>query len=152
MSASKSEVKKRYWNNQKWCECQLVTLWNAAIYHDIDVPIRYGKEYKKDCHDGCAINGGCIDKSHVLSKLKLKPIKGKLTWQWCSKHLPCEFSVFCHRGFHSVLSVEVDKKRKRIAVTNLDRDRITWLQWRDLKVLVPVHNGHHNKPIKWGKL
>lgn len=38
---------KHYWNNQIYFECQLVTLWNVAIFYNQKVPDRYGEDYKE---------------------------------------------------------------------------------------------------------
>jgi hypothetical protein len=128
-------MNKVYWNNQKYSECQLVSLWNAAIFHGIEVPKRYGKEYVNDCKIGLAINGSCLKKDHVIKKLNLKSIKHKINFRWVIKHLPCEFSIHCHRGFHSILAVSFDRKRKNFCIVNYIRNKNHYLSWNELKKL-----------------
>lgn len=135
----------RYWNNQKYCECQLITLWNAAIYYKIRVPIRYGKEYVMDCEKAYAINGGCINSNHVINKLNLKAIKGKLDWNWIKVNCPIEFSIFCHRGYHSVLAIDINLKNKKVLLANYAREKLYWIK---IDKLIKMHNKNVN-PIKW---
>ncbi len=137
----------QYWNNQKYCECQLVAIWNAAIFHGIQTPERYGAEYIEDCKKGYAINGGLINPNHVLDKLGLKAVVGITSWAWIREHLPVEFRVFCHRGYHSVLAIAIDVETKRVAIANYTRGR---LKWMDANELIERHN---NKVplIHWGR-
>jgi hypothetical protein len=99
---------KKYWNGQIFFECQLVTLWNAGIYHGIEVPKRYGTEYVKDCLRANAIEDGAEDFSHVIKKLKLKAVLGKMNWHWIKRNLPIEFSIHCYRGYHSALAIDTN--------------------------------------------
>jgi len=135
----------KYWNNQKYSECHLVSLWNAAIYHGILVPIRYGEEYIEDCKKGHAVNGSCINSGHVVEKLHLRAVEGRLCWDWIKKNCPIEFFVFCHRGYHSILSVGVNVKRKEVLLVNYAKGRIHWME---VSRLIKIHN-KYKSPIKW---
>lgn len=139
------DLKRKYWNNQKYSECQLVSLWNVAIFYGIKVPKRYGKEYIKDCKVACAINGSALKKDHVIEKLSLKSFSHKLNYLWVVKHLPCEFSIFCHRGFHSVLAISFNQKRKKFCVLNYARNRVHYLSWKEI---AKIHN-KRKKVINW---
>ena len=131
----------KYWNNQKFSECQLVTLWNAAIYHGLRVPERYGIEYYFYCFQTGSHTGSCIGVDSVYEELGIKKIPGRLSWYWVKNNCPAEFHVFCHRGYHSVLSVDVDKRRKRVLLANYARDRLHWIQYSKL---AKMYNKHKN--------
>lgn len=137
---------KKYWNGQQHFECQLVTLWNAAIYYGIKVPERYGPEYQADCEKACAIIGSVIDKEHVIQKLRLKAIRGKLKWRWVKRNLPVEFTIYSHRGNHSILAIEV--RKKSLIVLNHFKGFNCRLSW---KVIKKMHN-QHTVPIKWKRV
>lgn len=136
---------KKYWNNQKYCECKLVTLWNAAIYHNIKILDRYGDEYITDCKKAGAIYGGCIDSDYIIKKLGLKPSQGYLNWNWIKMNCPIEFSIFCHRGYHSVLAVDINLKNKKVLLTNYAKNRVFWVK---INNLIEMQN-KHIYPIKW---
>jgi len=137
----------KFWNNQKYHECQLISIWNAGIYYNQTVPLRYGKEYIEDCERGCTIHGSCINSNHVIHKMHLKPIKGILSWNWIKRNrkYPVEYSLFCHRGYHSVLAIKVDIKKKKVLLANYAKDRLYWLS---VDRLIKLHN-KHVVPIKW---
>ena len=139
------QLKKKYWNNQKYSECQLIALWNSAIYHNIPLPVRYGTEYIKDCEMAFAINGGAINTNLVIKKLGLTPKHGQLKWNWIKKNCPIEFKIFCHRGYHSVLAVDVDYENKRILLANYAFNRLHWMK---VEKIIEKHN-KTVKPIKW---
>jgi hypothetical protein len=130
---------KKYWNNQLFCECQLVALWNAAIFWDIKVPFRYGHEYVEDCLKASAISGGCINIEHVIKKLKLKAIMIENKFNEIKNNLPVEFKIFCHRGYHSVLAIDVDTQ-KRVLLANYAKNKTCWIQYSKLKKM-------HNKNL-----
>jgi len=135
---------KKYWNNQIYCECQLVVLWNAAIYYGIKVPDRYGNEYKADCKKAGSIYGSCLNSRHVMKKLHLQPILGSLDWGWIRINCPIGFLVFCHRGHHAVLAIDVNLKEKKILLANYAKERLYWLKF---KKLIKIHN-KRVQPIK----
>lgn len=137
----------RYWNNQRYYECQLIALWNAAIYYDIPVPERYGEVYVWACERAHALSGGCIQTGHVISALGLSAVPGDLTWEWVCNHLPIEFKIFCHRGYHSVLGIDIKDNPRRVLLTNYAYDRTYWLRF---DTLVQKHN-KHAKPIQWSR-
>ena len=135
----------KYWNNQKYSECHLVSIWNAAMFYGVTVPVRYGDEYITDCEKGYAINGSCINSSHVVEKMHLRAVKGRLCWNWIKVNCPIEFSVFCHRGYHSVLGVGINHKKKEVLLANYDRGR---LRWMEVDKLIAIHNKNLH-PVKW---
>lgn len=129
----------KYWNNQRYSECKLVSLYNAAIFHNLPTPIRYGEEYIQDCEKAYAITGPALTTGteRVIAKLNLKPIPIQCTLDEIRKNLPVEFSVFCHRGYHSILAVKV--KGNRVLLTNYARGRTHWMPYNKLK---RIHNKH----------
>ena len=136
---------KKYWNGQKYCECRLVALWNTAIYYNIPVPVRFGGEYDRDCEDACAKIGAAINVDHVIKKLNLYPIEGKLNWGWIKNNCPIEFKVYCHRGYHSTLAVDVNLEKEKILLTNYAKGKLYWIH---INRLLDIHNNRAN-PIKW---
>jgi len=139
---------KKYWNNQIYYECKLVSIWNAAIYHDISVPIRYGDEYIRDCKMAMATYGSCLRENYVVKKMNLQKTKGKLNWNWIKKNCPAEFSIFCHRGYHSVLSIDINLKNRKVLLANYAKGRLCWI---NVNKLIKMHNKHVS-PIKWSRL
>jgi len=136
---------KKYWNGQKYCECHLIALWNAAIYYNLKVPERYGNEYEKDCYSTACISGACINDNKIKKKLGLHAIKGILTWDWIKDNCPIEFKLFCHRGYHSTLAIDVNYKKQKVLLTNYAVDKLYWLS---INKILMKHNKFVN-PIKW---
>jgi len=139
---------KKYWNGQRYFECQLVAIWNAAIYHRMAVPVRYGKEYTEDCEKAYAVNGGCIDSNHVVEKLHLQAVKGNRGWNWIKKNCPIEFKIHCHRGYHSVLAVDINIKSKKVALANYAEGRLYWVTFDRLLTML----NKRSRPIRWCKV
>ena len=116
-------MKKKYWNNQKYSECQLVAIWNAAIYLGIDAPKQYGKEYKEDCTKGGCLYGSCINIDHVLEKLNTQMVAGDLNKKWMSENFPVIYSVFSpSRGLHATTAIGIDGDK--IILANYPKNRI----------------------------
>lgn len=121
----------KYQNKQRWCECQLVALWNA---HKLLVPIppKFGTEnYKEICGKSKCIYGGCIDIEKEKQRLKLVSVRGIYKLWWVRQNLPVHFCVFHPtRGYHSVLAVRVN--RNKILLANYAQGRLYWLSWQQL--------------------
>jgi len=137
----------KYWNNQKYCECQLIVLWNVAIFYEIKIPVRYGYEYIEDCKKASAFTGGCINTDHVIEKLGLKAIKGELNKKYILNNLPLEFKIICRHGYHSVLSIDVNLNKEKLLLANYVENRLYWLS---VERLIKIHN-RNLEPIKWNK-
>jgi hypothetical protein len=136
---------KKYWNNQIYAECQLVSIWNAAIFYGIPVPERYGKTYRWYCRESCAIHGGALNIELITKNLRLYAYPFKLSWMYLIKNIPCEFSIFCKRGYHSVLVVAVNIKNKKVLLTNYARNRTYWMPWKTLR----KKQNRHRSPVLW---
>jgi len=133
-------MKMKYQNNQLYCECQLVALWNAARFYGInDIPQMGTQLYDDICDKGCCVYGGCININHEWDRLNLKAIRGTMNLRWVKKNIPVHFAVFCHRGYHSVLAVKVVKNK--ITLANYARNRLHTIDWNILK-------SKHNKNVK----
>lgn len=152
----KAKVKK-YWNSQKWYECQLVTIWNAAIYHGRKVPRRYGIQYTRDCVKSGAFFGIWIHTSFLKKKLKLKfrRCPKRMSLATLAKNLPCEHVIKCRNrsgGLHSVLIVGVDLKNRTITVTNYNKfgDNVSVVKWYKFKREIS-HTIYYNTPRRWLK-
>ena len=123
-------MKIRYQNTQLWNECALVSIWNACRFWGLDYPVMGTKEYRLSCVEACAINGGATRVARQFRKCGIVRVYGKYVFGWVKWNLPVEFSVFCHRGYHSVLAVDV--RDDRILLTNYAYDMTYWLSWDKL--------------------
>jgi hypothetical protein len=121
----------KYQNNQLYCECQLVALWNAARFYGIDVPTIGTKQYKCICDESGCLYGGCININKEISRLGLKIIPGRTDILWVRKNIPVHFAIFCHRGYHSVLAIDVVGRNVKLA--NYAHNRLHSLSWDVLK-------------------
>lgn len=122
---------KKYWNNQIYSECQLITLWNAYIYYGIKTPKRYGKIYKRICKQSGCTYGACLDISKIKKKFKFK--EGEFTYEWISSNLPTEITIYppCSSR-HSVLII--DAKDNMFLITNyLSDDKLYWVNFKTLQ-------------------
>jgi len=120
---------KRYQNKQLWSECMLVSLWNAARFHDVPKVPKIGtKEYKKIAIECKCINGACLsDIEKEAKRLGLISQEGELSIKWFKENLPVEFGVHCHRGYHSILVVNV--KKDKLLLANYALGRTHWMNW-----------------------
>ncbi len=145
MFIMENKMYKQYLNNQKYCECQLISLWNTVIFFGLDhlVPKINSKKYKLICKKALCIHGGVIRKNFEIERLNLKFIKGVYKLNWIKKHLPVELSIHCHRGYHSILIIDINKNN--LTLTNYARNRLHKIKWKSLLDKV---NKHIN-PISW---
>lgn len=132
-----------YQNRQLWCECQLVAIWNAVRFFGGETPCMGTPEYEEACEEACAIAGGVIGVDQQMDKFKIKAIRGKYRLDWVRSHLPVHFRVFCHRGYHSVLAVEV--RRSEVLLTNYAIGRTHWMPW---KKLLEISN-QRSRPVQY---
>ena len=67
----------KYQNIQKYCECKLVSIWNAALYHNLPyfIPQFNTPEYNKMCEDFCCIAGTCLGVERELNRLGLVKVE-----------------------------------------------------------------------------
>lgn len=123
--------KVRYQNTQKWCECQLVSIWNACRYWGINSFPKIGtKEYRAECKKFHAINGSALTVAGAFKRYGIKRLSGKYDLKWVRRHLPVEFSIFYKHGYHSVLCVAVNKNK--VLLANYADGRTCWLNWDKL--------------------
>jgi hypothetical protein len=80
--------------------------------------------------------------------MKLKPIIYKINFMWSINHLPIEFKIFCHRGYHSVLAIKFDWYSRKFLVCNYAKNITYWLNWKKLK---KMQNKNVNL-ISWQKI
>ena len=125
----------KYQNNQLYSECQLVSIWNAARFlettSEINIP-QMGSDKYLQILDSCrCIYGGCIVSDYERERVGLKRIKGKMDLNFIINNLPYEFTLHCHRGYHSVLGIKV--KDNKILLTNYAIGRLYWLNWETVK-------------------
>jgi len=130
----------KYQNTQQFCECQLVSIWNACRFWGSDwfvwgvdeqeIPRQFTKKYYAACDDANAVHGGVIGIDKQIKKYGIKAVRGKFTLKWFKSHLPIEVSVFCHRGYHSVLAVRVD--HGDVILANYAFGRLHRMKWKRL--------------------
>ncbi len=125
-------MNKKYIDTQKYCDCQLVSLINALIFFDKEIP---GKErYEKLVDDTYCRHGGIIGIDIAYKELGLIWEKAKFDIRWIRKNLPIELSVWHKKvGWHSVLIADV--KGDRVRVANFTGPK--WWIWKDFKKYVP---------------
>lgn len=135
----------KYLNNQKYCECQLISLWNSSIFLGFNslIPKQFSRHYKNICKKALCIYGGVIRKDFEIKRLNLKAIKGIYKLNWIKNHLPVELSIHCHRGYHSILIIDVNKNN--LILANYARNRLHKIKW---KLLLNKVNKRIN-PISW---
>jgi len=131
-------MKKKYWNNQKYWECQLVAFWNAAKYHNMPVPEQFGKEYEQYCVKYCCTVGACLQTDKALKELNLKFVKGSFDKEWISTNFPSIYYVFCKRGFHAILAIGMDGDK--IVLANYAINRLHKMTIDKLLTIVPCPN------------
>lgn len=129
-------------------ECQLVSIWNAALYYSLFVPKRYGQDYQDHCKASCAVHEGALSTYLLSNKLGLYFHLVNCSWSQVIKNIPCEFSVFCKRGYHSTLAVGVNKKNKKVLLTNYAKNRTYWISWKTLR----KKQNKHKKIKAWKKM
>lgn len=127
----------KYINNQRYWDCTLITLINATIFWNRVRVLPDSDIYQQFVKYSYGTVGACFSSyvNDVARFLGLKRIKGQLTLKWVRTHLPVEFTVFCHRGYHSVLCIAV--KNNKLCLTNYSHDRLAWISWEKVK---SMHN------------
>jgi len=131
----------KYQNNQLWCECRLVSLWNAYRFFRKNPPIIGTKEYKSICENSYCMSGSCINIEKERKRLGITFVSGKCNLSWIRKNLPVQIALFTkHRGLHSVLVVKT--KRNKLLLANYAYGRLYWLSWKRtyLSMLFKLHN------------
>jgi len=129
-----------YQNDQLYCECQLVSIWNAARFWGFgkSVPKMGTRQYKTICHKARAIHGGIILVDPEVERLGLAffPIWYRL--ETVAAYMPCEMSVLCERGYHSVLAIAYKKGRTskpwtdKFLMLNWRKGYEAWLPWGEI--------------------
>ena len=125
-------MNKKYYNRQKYYDCQFITLINACIYWDRPFITPYSRQYNKLMKGSGCRYGACIDLSKAYDLLRIKFVYGDINLNWVRNHLPVQFEVFTpHRGYHSILCIGV--KGNKLQVTNYTPGRLQTLTWQKIK-------------------
>jgi len=115
---------KKYINEQKYSECQVITAINAYYYLTGKTISQDSEEYEKLVDLVSARNGSAIGIEKVHKKLGLVTLK-RVKWlhEFGPKlPLPIEASVWHKKtGFHSVLMVDYCKKTDCIRIANFSQ-------------------------------
>lgn len=135
---------KRYINNQRYSECQLVTAINAAICLG-EHPIHpHSIEYERLVDLSMGRHGSVIRRHPIYNYLRINKKKIRPTWKNIKKHLekhpnrePIEFYVYHDKvGFHSVLAIECKESRKYKYIRIANFRHVTkdgWIKWDEFK-------------------
>ncbi len=129
---------KKYINKQKYMECQLVTILNAAIYLDDMYIDPTSDEYERLVDFVGARHGSAIQINKAVEYLGLD-------YDFIPKHFnsvkkslknkqPVEIGIWClGYGYHSCLIV--DRKGYKVKVVNFKREETNrgWIDWKELK-------------------
>lgn len=137
----------KYFNNQKYCDCQFISLINATIFWNNFKLKPYSKKYMELANKAFCINGGCINLEEAYKYLGVKFKKGKYDLKWIRSHLPVQISIFCHKGCHSVLIVKV--KNNKLCLTNYANNRLHWISFK--RLLSPSYLKFKKEYIKKNK-
>ena len=121
----------KYYNNQKYCDCQLIALVNASVYFNKLKLKPNTKLYNYIAREAGCIYGACIDLTKAEKYINAKYVKGKLNLSWIKNHLPVKLNLFCFRGFHSVLCIKVTKNK--LQLVNYRRNSLISLPWNNVK-------------------
>ena len=65
-------MNKKYYNRQKYYDCQFITLINACIYWDRPFITPYSRQYNKLMKGSGCRYGACIDLSKAYDLLRIK--------------------------------------------------------------------------------
>lgn len=124
----------KYMNQQKYSECALISLFNAAIYHNLPVPEQYDQDYMDMVIlAGCLIDNPVTTK-HTLNYLDLYEIEGSYDYSWINSNFPCTLVIDPPdtNVAHNVLVIET--KDDKLLLTNYLRDgELHWVSFKDLK-------------------
>jgi len=143
MSKKRSLFNDGYLNSQKYLECQLVTIINAAIHLGEQPVSPDSEEYERIVDIGCARYGAAIRPEYVMDYLRIEAFNTDPCWENLQRNIyagfPVEYGVHHPKvGFHSVLVIgctEYDKKRVRVANLSQDTDAKMWMDWDKFKEL-----------------
>ena len=122
----------KYWNSQKYSECQLITLWNAYIYYGIRTPKRYGKIYDRVCKQAGCTYGSCLNTSKVKSKFKLE--EGVFTYEWISANLPTEIVFYIPKTLAAHSALVIDANHRELLIANYMMDgSLYWVPFKTIQ-------------------
>jgi len=142
-----SNIDKRYINNQRYSECQLVTAINAAICLN-EHPINpHSVEYERLVDLSMSRHGAVIEIEEVYRYLRICKLELRHTWKNIKYRLekhpnkePIEFYVYNNHnkktGYHSVLAIECKegRKYKYIRIANfIKHTKDGWIKWDEFK-------------------
>jgi len=139
---SSSILTDGYLNSQRYVECQLVTIINAAIHLGEDPVLPGSEEYERLVDLVMARDGGAIRPEYALDYLRLDVSSTDPRWASLKRNLregtPVEYGLHHPRvGFHSVLVIDwLDNDSElRVRVANLPQstDENMWMDWGEFK-------------------
>lgn len=133
-----------YLDCQKYLECQLVTIINAAIHLGEQPVDPHSEEYERLIDIGGARHGAAIRPEYVMDYLRIEAVPTDPGWKTLKLHLSRGFPVeygLSHPGvgFHSVLVIgctDADvRPKRRVRVANLagSTDEHMWMDWDEFK-------------------
>lgn len=100
-----------YQNTQKYWECQLIAIWNAARFYGMEkkVPKIGTPEYEEACEKYCCKHGSCLGAEKELKRFGLRYVEGEWDFEWLKDNLPVVLSVYPpDQRAHAVLAVNCE--------------------------------------------
>jgi len=104
----------KFWNMQMAYECQLVALWNVALWYNMSVPEQFGYDYYNECKLANALYPGLINHNRLVYSLRDRSvygIRGTISQSWYRNNIPAvinmhnpDVGLSCG---HTVCSVDV---------------------------------------------
>jgi len=142
MSKKRQFFNDGYINSQKYAECQLVTLINAAIHLGEASISPNSEEYERLVDISLARYGAAIRAEYAMDYLRLECINTDPGWETMTKSIddgyPVEYGIWhAGVGFHSVLVVGYtafrSKPQVRVANFSSATDEHMWMDWDEFK-------------------
>jgi len=146
----------KYQNGQKWCECSLVAMWNAARYFGLSAPKIGTREYYDRCRatGKFTLKNGIVNEKRFnrwfdgwefyeeLERLGLNFKLMRYNFRGLSTNLPFDITIYpCKSTYngnglawsHTVLAVDVNRRDRKFLLANYDKTKMCWLSWDFIK-------------------
>ena len=128
---------KKYINKQKYAECQLITVLNAAMYLDDIYIDPESDEYERLVDLVGARHGSAIQINKAIDYLDLDydfiPKHFNSVKKELKNNRPVEIGIWClGYGFHSCLII--NRKGSKVKIANFKKKTNRgWIDWKELK-------------------
>ena len=136
----------KFWNTQRYRECSLISIWNAAMWHGLDVQEQYDADYMRIIKTAGALTTDKKVKTRYLyMTLGLDPNPIPFEKQAVIDNLPIQACV--HSGSINHATLVVAYEDPHFLVANFHQDSLRRVTWEELMAAV----NHDIKLINWRK-